>query len=692
MKRRDFLKTSSIGSLVLLAPAHQFSNSLFFSTAVSGTANGANWKLNDDGSFDLITPTVSLSGCYPVIDAQSVKALSVSVLRSSEGGAVIYKLAQGNLVLRFGKTEASLSLQATLEGFARSPHWLMPLGQGKILGAQKYFKQGFGFGGPSGWLDFPKPDLKQENSNLNRLYDGNWSVDSHLTTALLGEEEYLLATTTFEFDRFLQRSRIYNRQTRYGLIDRHLYENDFFFEAGFACERIAAGDEMHLPALHFTYGKGALETMQHTARLIAAANKVKLDKTARYYWCSWYEFESRHTIQQLEELIAGLKSIKPPLAIQTLQIDDGYCFRGDWLNSNERWQPGGIERAATLITQAGYQAGVWIAPFMVSSKSELYRDHPDWLLRNTEGEIIVEAKGDAEDTLVLDSSHPEAFEYLRKVFRTMRQRGITTFKTDFLDWGMRDSLRVKRYTPGKTSFEYYNEVMRMIRQEIGPESYWLGCIAPFQPLVGLIDGIRVSNDVGSGWSPSGAGNMIQEMTACQYFNNILWQNDPDVFYLRDENQAYTDDQKLTLALFNGFMGGVINTSDRFHTLSEEKIRLLRFLQPAPEKQSAFLPFWTETRQETVTLVRKYPHLNAWGILVSNASGSPQQKALDIKQLTGIQKLWCFGWGPGIANPLGEKSALELSLRPYESQLYFATIRNQPPDADMTLGGIRVKGL
>jgi hypothetical protein len=191
----------------------------------------------------------------------------------------------------------------------------------------------------------------------------------------------------------------------------------------------------------------------------------------------------------------GLRADSPASAstygpLQTIQIDDGYCSSpGDWLLPNALW-PGGLQDAFGRIKEAGLSAGVWVAPFMVGSRSQLFAEHPDWVLRDRNGAPVVEWQNyDAsgipshidEETLVLDTTNPEAFEYLRGVFRTLRGWGATFFKTDFMDWGLRDATQYKRHSSGETGVQHYRRVLAMIREEIGEESFWLACIAPFAP-------------------------------------------------------------------------------------------------------------------------------------------------------------------------------------------------------------------
>ncbi|MCX7841440.1 MAG: hypothetical protein N2559_18565, partial [Anaerolineae bacterium] len=70
---------------------------------------------------------------------------------------------------------------------------------------------------------------------------------------------------------------------------------------------------------------------------------------------------------------------------------------------------------------------------------------------------------------ILDATHPEAFEYLRGVFRTWRHDwGCEYFKTDFMFWGAEYGPdRAAYHTPGLSRMEVWHRVARMIREEIG---------------------------------------------------------------------------------------------------------------------------------------------------------------------------------------------------------------------------------
>lgn len=688
MKRRNFLQITSLSALAAGINGNQiWGKTMKLPEQKMPAAVPASWRILDNGAFDILAGEITVSGCYPAIGESSVRPSQVRVKRTQLGGVIEYLMGTAKVSITLDADDDSLTLACRISGIKNAPDWIYPLANGQVRGARRWYKQGMGFAGPSGIYPIPDPVSRMEQAVLK---EDVWSYDSYLATALFSKENMTLLFGVYQHKDYLHRSTLYNRQHRFGLIDRHMDSQEIFLESGFGTEQISLEGELELPVIHIMAGTSPYALFQRYAKHLASEMKARTDKPSRYYFCSWYEFERNYSLNHLKELINGLKTIVPPVSIQAVQIDDGYCIQGDWLTANEKW-PGGMEKAFGLIREAGMEAGIWIAPFMVHSGSKLFAEHPDWILRDQKGDVIIEWNLDNGSMHVLDTSHPDAFEYLRTVFRTFRKWGATVFKTDFMDWGLRDSLKVKRYRPGKTSVQYFVDVVRMIREEIGEESYWLGCISPFQPMIGYVDGMRLSNDLTPKWNEESAGNMFREMYAGQWFNNILWHNDPDVLYLRETENALTEYEIRSIAYWNGILGGAINTSDRFHTLSPARLSLWRFLQPLAERSSAYLPFWAD-RKDLLVAVRYYQSTQGWGVLFVNSTNERIAEKISVQTLTGNPKLYAFQWMPGNSVPAGLVQEISISLSPHESVLFYFSPTKAAPPRNLSIGGATVTGL
>ncbi|MBL7113651.1 MAG: alpha-galactosidase [Bacteroidales bacterium] len=687
MKRRDFFQRSAIGVLGLGFTPSLLVDNWMAKARKEPSLLKQEWILHGNGSFDIVSDEFSILECYPALDSRPVFPLAVGLEASKGGGKLIYSLDKGKLSLSFSSGPNGLILDTSVEGWDMAPHLVFPLSGGRVEGCNRLFKQGMGFAGPSGIIKFPEPEkLRFDPGPVSKDV---WSYDSYLVTGLITSGETSLVIGSFDHSNYLQRSTIYNRHRRFGLTDRRTNTNEIFLETGFLMENIPLDPSVkfQLPSLHFIAGVDPFNTLRDFSVILANYNNITLRKAPRYHYCSWYEHEYRFSQDKLDDLLDGLDSIRPAIPFQTLQIDAGYSYLGEWLIPNDRW-PDGMEAAFSSIRKADYTAGIWIGPFMVNTNSFIYKQHKDWLLHDREGNIIVEWEKDTHSegsVCILDTSHPDAFSYLREVFRTMRKWGAGYFKTDFLDWGLQDSTRVNRYTPGKTSVQYFHDVIRMIREEIGEESFWLGCITPFAPVVGYVDAIRVSNDVAPGWSRGGTLNMFREMHWDQYFNNILWQNDPDVFYLRDYNNQLTDDEMETIAFWDGFLGGVVNISDSIHKLHEDRLRFLRFLQPPEKPLTATLLDWP-VQDKNIYMASKRLLNGDWGILAVNISGESKPVSVDLKAITGKEAVNTFFWRPGELDHLGMVGHISFELKPHQSRLILASEKGEEVNPGITING------
>lgn len=127
-----------------------------------------------------------------------------------------------------------------------------------------------------------------------------------------------------------------------------------------------------------------------------------------------------------------------PLGIELLVMDDGWFGKrdsdnrglGDWVVNRDKL-PGGLEALVPKIKELGMSFGIWIEPEMVSEDSDLYREHPDWVLR-----IPGRVPARSRNQLVLDFSRREVRDHVYNQIRTV----LASADITYVKWDMNRSL------------------------------------------------------------------------------------------------------------------------------------------------------------------------------------------------------------------------------------------------------------
>jgi alpha-galactosidase len=418
-------------------------------------------------------------------------------------------------------------------------------------------------------------------------------------------------------------------------------------------------------------------------------------------WCSWYNLYAYINEENILDHLHAAASVarRENLPMSVFQIDDGFTPEmGDWLEVKPQF-PRGMKALLDDIRTVGFVPGLWIGPFMVGCRSHLYRDHPEWVIRDqTTGQPIAQMKmyGEwrwhkrSEEYYILDATHPEAFEYLRKVFHTWRHEwGCEYFKTDFMLFGSDYGPdRANWNTPGMTRIEIFVKVAEMIRHEIGQDAVWLGCGCPLWATVGLVDGIRIGGDVGVDWSGGlSAQSLLRDPATRNFANHILWQADPDCILLRERFHNLSDNEVRSLAIYAGMSGGVMMTSDHLGDLSTERIRLWKLLLK-PEWRECSFPFLGQTSlsylrqtnprtgRSTLEAVANDPVLvqvRSWrdshAVFILNTGDLPVQRSYPLVALGLSGALYGYDWNTKEAwpEPVDEFS---VNLARHDGALFF----------------------
>ncbi|MCG6187204.1 alpha-galactosidase [Maribellus maritimus] len=690
LKRRDFLHISgtvALGSALIFPFKKVLANETDKKKEKGFKLSRPRWIIYENGSYDLISSEIILKNCRPSINGQGVMPRNVFLGDSPKGKRIVYELPEGFLMLDLKTNSDSISIGAELSGFSRAPRWFHPISQAEVFGVNRFFKQGYGTGNECGV--FPIPRLEGLSGNI-LMNEATWSHDSYLSFAFLGKNE-TIAIGNIDHSRFLHRSTIYNRIHQKGLGSQVIDDEKIFFESGMLLEDIRIDNEyIKLPELYFYTGNRAYETMLELAWKISEGTNARQSSITSYHWIS--KTNEANSFEKIQTKIEYLDNLKPPIPLHSVIINKGYCKIGDWLEPNENW-PGGLDRAAREIFKDGYRAGIWIAPFVVAEDSKLFSQHPDWTIKNYQDKPIPR-NIDGEGTFyALDGSHPGFQKYLRKVFGELRKSGYIFYETAFMDWGLIDSWDIKRAKPGKTSVQVFHDVLQLIREEIGMGSMWMMDRSPYGASIGYADIVRINKTLQNPeeWSAPGIQNMIKESYYSHYFNNIFWQNSPGEIFLSDSGGNLSENGILSLALWQGILGGAIGTNEELEKLDNKKIRFFRFLEPNKRQQNAYLPFWPD-EDEIKVAVRVYKQNRSWGVLFFNDKEGPVERTFNIADLIEKDDTFVYGWYPEVPMPFGRLAEIKITLEPHQSRLFYFSENNEYPPENLTLGGKESDGL
>ena len=145
---------------------------------------------------------------------------------------------------------------------------------------------------------------------------------------------------------------------------------------------------------------------------------------------NWEGTYFQFTEEKLLEMAKAAKAVGLDLFV----LDDGWfgvreddtTGLGDWFVNYEKL-PCGIDGLAKQVNDLGLMFGLWFEPEMVSPDSDLYRAHPDWIVRTPEREPIL-----SRTQYILDLSRDEVCDYIIKVVSDVLENA----NVEYVKWDM----------------------------------------------------------------------------------------------------------------------------------------------------------------------------------------------------------------------------------------------------------------
>ncbi len=408
-------------------------------------------------------------------------------------------------------------------------------------------------------------------------------------------------------------------------------------------------------------------------------------KEKPFVYSTWYYYGDLVDETDVEENLTEI--VRQGLPFNVFQIDDGWSGRyGDW-QANGKF-PAGMAETAARIHDAGLIPGIWTCPFTVDFESRTAAEHPDWLLRDRDGELIRFRV--MEDFAVLDLTNPAVLDWIRDLFKTLRAWGYRYHKLDFTRCAIMYP-DAPRYDESVSVVEAYVRAMRIIREAIGEDGYLLICGGLYDPLIGICDAQRTGSDVRSAWLEEWSGRPKLPITVKQnsyrYYMNGWWHNDADALMVRRDpvggKHPYlsagtlTDDEAELFCANQYFSGGMVSSSERLSLIDRDRLLLLRHLYPILDTHVKPLGLFSGERYISrflVTLPGRWVTLCAL-----NWSDEEAPFEITVPDVDGKDSLlvatffagkWSAGHRPGETVSLG-------TLRPHAAEI----VKIAPDDTD-----------
>ena len=353
-------------------------------------------------------------------------------------------------------------------------------------------------------------------------------------------------------------------------------------------------------------------------------------------WCSWLVYGPNITAKNIYDNLDAIKNNN--LDLKYIQIDDGYqAHWGDWFDFTDKFE-GGVKQVCLDIKEKGFEPAIWVAPFVAEKESNLFKNPPDWFVKDDSGAPLSSADVSfggwrCAPWYILDTTHPDALNYVKNVFTVMHNEWkINYFKLDAIIW---ESFPFgHRYDDTKTCVEAYKMGMKAIIDSVGEESFILGGNSPMWPSIGMINGMRVTNDNVRSWYQY--KQIAKECFSRNWQHQRLWINDPDTVLLQnqrikvvgpDGNVSYredkiTDDEFAFNAVYTMACGGMVLSGDDVSELTENNIEILRKLTPPSNVAAIF-------DDETLTVGRAKINENKTIIYVFNFEDNARDIEISI---------------------------------------------------------------
>jgi len=240
-------------------------------------------------------------------------------------------------------------------------------------------------------------------------------------------------------------------------------------------------------------------------------------------YCTWWAYRGQGFTQEALDSVLAVWSRKNLVdyGYRYLQIDGGWSTGKSNPEGYQKWNdkfPGGAQYAVRRIKEIGMIPGLHTA--IVFRKGDIINDkaakeHPDWFMQKPDGTVL------NKNTYTLNTFNEGALDrMIRPTYRNLKEQGWEYVKIDgqgnLMAWGYSEYPEYFKKLQS-TPAEALRRLNQAAREELGDDTFILGCWSVRPELAGIIDGCRLGRD---GYGPA-------ELQYFNSWNGVVWRNDPD---------------------------------------------------------------------------------------------------------------------------------------------------------------------
>ncbi len=346
------------------------------------------------------------------------------------------------------------------------------------------------------------------------------------------------------------------------------------------------GDSVRSERLMFAVGPDYHAQLENYGEAIRILHKAIVSTPPLLGWWSWTAYYYGITENAVLTNAAWLAQNLESLGYRYFQVDEGYQYaRGEYATPDGKAFPRGMAAVAHQVEDQGLTFGLWVAPFQVSERSWVYEHHRDWLVRNLAGEPIHIGAvfGGVDELYALDTTNPDAQDYLRMTYRTLvRDWGVRFIKMDFMEAAAVEGVH---YRPNTTGLEALRIGLEIIRATVGDDVILDKDGSFMLTPVGLVNTGRISQDTGHTFQSTREAALG---IAGRYFmNRNFYGSDPDAFTVSKQvipdrswhgnKQPLTLDEAEASIAVSAVSGGMFEIGDDLPALgaSPDRLALVR---------------------------------------------------------------------------------------------------------------------